>query len=485
MTATSRRYGRVSGFDRYFSITKRGSTIAAEVRGGLTTFFTVAYIVVLNPIILTGANDLVSQGPPLDFLQVAAMTAGVAGVMTILMGVFGRVPMAMAAGLGLNGVVAYTLAPQMGWKGAMGIVVLEGLITIALVLTKARLTLFKAIPMDLKHAISVGIGLFIALIGLVDAGFVRRIPGEAGTVPLGLGINNQLDGWPVVIFVFTLLLMLILDLRKVKGALLIGIVSGTVGAIVLEKFVNVGPALADPTSTGWGLNVPKLPSTWVAMPDLSLIGNFSIGAAVEAVGWVAVLVFAFSLVLADLFDTMGTIVGVGDQADLLDDEGMLPDTQAVLLVDSIGAAVGGAASVSSNTTYIESATGVGDGARTGLASVVTGLCFLAAMFIVPVISVIPSEAAAAALVVVGYKMFGQVKDINWGGDYAIPAFMAIALMPFTYSITAGIGLGIITLVLVKVVKGKAYDIHPLLWVIAGLFLAYFALTPIERLLGVS
>ncbi|MBI2710717.1 MAG: NCS2 family permease [Actinobacteria bacterium] len=480
-----RGQGNGTGIDGFFRVSERGSSVRTEVRGGLATFFTMAYIIVLNPVILTGANVAVRSGPKLDFVQVTAVTALVAGVMTILMGILGRVPIALAAGLGLNGVVAYQLAPQMGWRGAMGIVVLEGLVITVLVLTGLRVLVFDAIPRSLKQAISVGIGLFIALIGFVDGGFARRIPGTTGTVPLQLGVGNRLDGWPIVVFTLTLVVMFVLVARRVRGALLIGIVSGTIFAIVLQKIVDVGGAEGDPSKTGWGLNVPKLPGKWFDTPDLALVGKFSIGGAVSAVGFTAVIVFVFSLLLTDFFDTMGTVVGVGGQAGLLDDDGRLPDAQRVLFVDSLAAVAGGAASASSNTAYIESASGVAEGARTGLASVVTGVCFLAALFIAPLVAVIPSEAAAPALVVVGFLMMRGVTEIDWASDdVAIPAFLTIVLMPFTYSITVGIGAGFVAYAVLKLIRGRARDVHWLLWVITAFFLAYFALAPIERALGV-
>jgi adenine/guanine/hypoxanthine permease len=446
-----------------------------------------AYIVVLNPIILTGANEAVTDGPPLDFLQVTFATAGVAAVMSILMGVVGKMPIAMAAGLGLNGVVAFQLAPQMGWEGAMGVVVVEGALAVLLVATGVRTALFDAIPAALKHAIAVGIGLFLVLIGLVDAGFARRIPGETGTVPLQLGIANRLDGWPIVVFCVTLAVMLVLHVRGTKGALLIGILFGTVLSIVLESIVEVGPAMGDPNSTGWALNVPKLPDNWADAPDLGLLGNFDIPHAIDAVGWTAFIVFTLSLFLTDFFDTMGTSVAIAEQGGLVDEDGRPKNITPLLFVDSFGAVAGGVSSTSTATSYIESGAGVADGARTGLASVVTGLCFLVAMFFSPLVAVIPSEAAAPALVVVGLIMFKQITNISWEDDLevAAAAFLAMVLMPFTFSITVGVGIGFITYTLLKVARGRWHQVHPLLFVTSALFGAYFFLNPIEGWLGIS
>ncbi len=464
--------------DRWFDITGRGSTIQAEIRGGAATFFTMAYIVVLNPIILAGAADL--NGDQLDFRAVATSTALVAAVMTILMGVIGRMPIALAAGLGLNGVVAFTLASQMSWPEAMGIVVLEGIVITILVLTGMRRAVFDAVPLGLKQAISVGIGLFIALIGFVDAGFVRRTANPP--VPVEMGIGGRLLGWPTLVFVFGLLLMIVLVAKRVRGGILIGIVTTTVAAMVVHWLVDV-PAFPDPS--GWQLNVPKLPSDIVASPDFSLLGEFSVFVSFETVVIVTALLFVYTLLLADFFDTMGTVVGVATEAELVDEEGNLPNLDRVLLVDSLAAVAGGAASASSNTSYIESTAGVADGAKTGLASVVTGVVFAGALFFTPLFEVVPYEAASPALVVVGFLLATQIRNIVWD-DYeiAIPAFLTMILMPFTFSITNGIGAGFVSYALLKLASGKGRAVHPLLYVVAGLFVVYFAIEPVEALFGV-
>jgi AGZA family xanthine/uracil permease-like MFS transporter len=471
-----------NGLDRYFKISERGSSVRTEVRGGLTTFFTMAYIVVLNPLIIGTAED--ADGRILGVEQVAAVTALVAAVMTIVMGVWGRYPFAVATGLGLNAFVTFSVASQMSWADAMGLVVLEGLLIAVLVLTGFRTAVFNAIPMQLKTAISVGIGLFIALIGFIDAGFVRRT--GTGPVPVELGVGGQLAGWPTVVFVFGLLLTIILVARRTTAAILLGIVATTVVAVVVEAVFEVGPSFISPeefNDRGWQLNSPTLPETIASLPDLSLLGDFSLFGGFSRAGVTVALLLVFTLMLADFFDTMGTVVGVGKEADLLDEEGRLPGADQVLLVDSLAAVAGGMASSSSNTTYIESAAGVGDGARTGLASVVTGVLFLTALLLTPLVTVVPFEAAAPALVVVGFLLITQVRNIDFD-DYAIgiPAFLTIVLMPFTYSITNGIGAGFVSYVLLKTVQGKAREISPLLWVIAALFVLYFGIDPIEQAL---
>ncbi|HLM07533.1 MAG TPA: NCS2 family permease [Blastococcus sp.] len=469
-----------NGLDRYFEISARRSTVGRELRGGLTTFFTMAYIVVLNPIILSGADV---SGNELPFPGVAAVTALVAGVMTILMGVVGRYPFALATGLGINAIVAVYAFTELSWPEIMGLVVLEGLLITVLVLTGFRRAVFEAIPPQLKTAIAVGIGFFLTIIGLVDAGFVRRAP--EGVVPVSFGINGQLAGWPLLVFVVGLLLMAVLVVRRVKGGLLIGIVATTIFAIIVEAIADIGPTFTDDgvNPRGWALQVPTVPDQVVSTPDLSLIGNFSLFGGFDRIGVLAALLIVFSLMIADFFDTVGTVTAVGAEGGLLDEDRNLPKSQPVLLVDSLAAAAGGAGSVSSNTTYIESASGVADGARTGLASVATGLLFLIAMFFSPLTQIVPSEAAAPALVIVGALMITQMRNLVWD-DLAlvIPAFLTIALMPFTYSITNGIGAGVISYVLLAAVTGRVRRIHPLMWVIAVLFLIYFLLEPLQQLL---
>ncbi|HLL36575.1 MAG TPA: NCS2 family permease [Streptomyces sp.] len=464
--------------DRYFRISERGSTIGGEIRGGFATFFTMAYILVLNPLILGSAKD--ANGEQLDPVQLTTATALVAAVMTVVMGVGGNLPVALAAGLGLNAVVAFQIAPLMSWDDAMGLVVLEGLLICVLVLTGVREAVMHAIPQPLKQAISVGIGLFIALIGFVDAGFVSRIPDAANTtVPLQLGGSGTLTGWPILVFCLGVLLTIALLARKVKGAILISIVTMTVVAIAVN-------ALADIES--WGLTTPEWPGRIVDAPDFGLVGDFSLFGAFTApeVGVVTLVLLVFTLILSDFFDTMGTVVGVSAEAGLLDENGKVPGLGRVLLIDGAAAAVGGAASASSATSYIESAAGVGEGARTGFANLVTGGLFALALFFTPLLTIVPLQAAAPALVAVGFLMMTQVRHIDWDRyEIAIPAFLTIAVMPFTYSITNGIGAGFLAYVVIKTVLGRAREVHWLLWGTSALFLVYFAIDPVEQLLGVK
>ena len=474
---------------RLFHLDERQTSVGVEVRGGVVTFVTMAYIVVLNPLILgsldpsapSAKRDLL--GATLSVPQVAAVTALVAGVMTILFGLVANFPFALATGLGINTLVAVTIAPQMTWPEAMGLVVVEGIIIVILGLTGFRTAVFAAIPDALKIAIAAGIGAFIALIGLVDAGFVRRLPDAANTtVPVGLGIEGSIASWPTAVFCVGLLLTSVLVARGTRAGILIGVVATTLLAVVVEAVAQVGPSNGT-NPKGWNLGYPGVPSSVVGLPDLSLVGDVSLGAFTR-LPIIAVTLLVFTLVLANFFDAMGTMTGLGRQAGLLDDRGQLPNVGRALVVEGAGAVAGGAASASSNTVFVESASGIASGARTGLANVVTGLLFLAAMFFTPLYEVVPVEAAAPALVVVGALMMAGVREIEWGEfRVALPVFLTIVVMPFTYSIANGIGVGFISWVVLHAATGRARTIHPLMWVVAVAFVAYFAVGPISAALA--
>ena len=497
--------------DSYFKIKERGSSVSQEIRGGLVTFFTMAYIVVLNPLILAtedGAKQFIGGGDRGNAIViVAAGTALIAGILTILMGAYANFPLALATGLGLNTFVAVSIAKNSTWAQAMGLVLIEGILILILVLTGFRVAVFKAIPAPLKVAISVGIGLFIALIGLVDSGFVRRTPNvvwentnsKPSAVPLELGDGGQLVGWPIVIFAFGLFLTIVLMVRKIKGAILIGIISSTVLALIVETQFKVGNSFAGPgpvkaNSTGWALNTPSLPKDDKGALNLTDVPEFdTLGLGFEDIfgaftnlktGALGACLLVFTLLLADFFDTMGTMTAIGNQAGLVDKNGNVEGANKILIVDSIAAATGGAAGISSNTSYIESASGVGEGARTGLASIVTGIAFLLTTFLAPLVSIIPYEAATPALIIVGFLMMSQVKDIDWSDlGIGIPAFLTIILMPFTYNISVGIGAGFVTHVVIRLVQGRRKEVHPLLLLVSGLFMVYFLSSPINDLLG--
>ncbi|MEV8045826.1 MULTISPECIES: NCS2 family permease [Streptomyces] len=455
-------YGAV---DRYFKISERGSSVAREIRGGFATFFAMAYIIVLNPIILGSAKDM--YGHHLDNGQLVTATAVTAAFTTLLMGVIGNVPIALAAGLGVNTVVALQLAPRMSWPDAMGMVVLAGFVVMLLVATGLRERVMNAVPYGLRKAIAIGIGLFIMLIGLVDSGFVTRIPDIAQTtVPLQLGTGGHLTGWPVLVFVLGVLLTLALIVRKVPGAILISIVTMTVLAVIIDLVAKV---------PSWGLTTPKWPGNPVATPDFGLIGQVSLFGGFAKVGVLTGVLFVFTVLLSCFFDAMGTIMGVSDEAKLTDAQGQMPGINKVLLIDGLAVAAGGASSSSATTCFVESTAGVGEGARTGLANVVTGALFGVALFLTPVATMVPSQAATPALLAVGFLILaGSIREIDWDDfTIAIPAFVTMVMMPFTYSITNGIGMGFITFVVLRLAAGRGREIPVAMYVVAAVFGFYY------------
>ncbi|MFJ3171740.1 NCS2 family permease [Streptomyces roseus] len=461
--------GGTSALDRHFKISERGSTVAREIRGGFATFFAMAYIIVLNPIILGSAKDM--YGHQLDSGQLVTATVLTAAFTTLLMGVIGNVPIALAAGLGVNTVVALQLAPRMSWPDAMGMVVLAGFVVMLLVATGLRERVMNAVPLGLRKGIAIGIGLFIMLIGLVDSGFVTRIPDAAHTtVPLTLGTGGHLLGWPVLIFIVGVLLTLALLIRKTPGAILISIVAMTVVAVAVQLIVGL-------PDSGWGLTVPEWPGNPVAAPDFGLVGQVSLFGGFGKVGVLTGILFVFTVLLSCFFDAMGTILGVGDEAKLIDKDGNFPGINKVLLIDGLAVASGGATSSSATTCFVESTAGVGEGARTGLANVVTGGLFAVALFLTPLATMVPSQAATPALVAVGFLILaGSVRDIDWS-DYtiAVPAFLAMVMMPFTYSITNGIGFGFIAFCVLRLATGRGREVPAALYVVSAVFVFYYAM----------
>nr|WP_245788826.1 NCS2 family permease [Amycolatopsis marina] len=456
--------GRGSAIDRYFKVSTRGSTLGREVRGGITTFVAMCYIVLLNPLILGASADI--TGARLTTEEITTATALAAGVTTILMGVVGNAPLALAAGLGVNGIVAFQLAPAMTWAQAFGLVVLEGICIVLMAVSGIRERIINAIPMPLKTAITVGIGLYIALVGLVSAGFVTRTPDAANsTVPVRMGEGGHLIGWPIAVFCIGLLLMVVLVSRGVAGAVLISIAASTVLAVVLNEVFAV---------SGWGLVEPSLPENLVANPDFGLLGQVDLFGGFASARAVTATVFLFTLVLSGFFDAMGTITSVSQEAGLVR-EGRVLGMGRILMVDGFGALAGGYTGSSPNTVFLESAAGVGEGARTGLASVVTGGLFTATLFLTPIAAVVPAQAAAPALVVIGGMMMAQCAKVPWQDmDFAIPVFLTIAIIPFTYSITNGIGAGLVAFVLIKLCKRRLGEVGWILGSLALVFFLYFA-----------
>lgn len=462
--------------ESFFKLAERGTTVGTEVRAGLTTFMVMAYIIFVNPSILS-SGPLEGVGPA--FLPTVVATALAAGLLTIAMGLAANYPFALAAGLGLNAVVAFQLILGRGfrWEEAMAVIAWEGIIILILVLTGLREAVMHAIPLSLKRAIAVGIGLFILFIGLVNGGFVRA--GEGTPVTLG-----SLTTPAFLTFLIGLAIALALMAMRVKAALLISILVATVVAVVLRS------AFGD--AAGFGPGQAVLPERYFF--DFSA-DNFStilapLGFLLSVwtnpeLGFLTVALVVFSLMLSDFFDTMGTVVGISEEAGFLDERGRVPGIRNVLVVDSIGALVGGLFSTSSNTTYIESAAGVSEGGRTGLTSVVVGVLFLASILIAPIAGIVPAQATAAALVVVGYLMFRNIKDIEWGDiDDVFPALATMIVMPLTYSITDGIAAGFISFVFLKSVRGRTGEVHPLMWVTAAAFVLYLAVPWLQQTLGI-
>ena len=455
--------------ERCFGLARSGATVGGEIRGGLTTFMVMAYIIFVNPAILgfAGIPALQGQGPP--FAATQAATCLVAGLMTIAMGLAANYPLALASGMGLNAAVAFQLVAGMKlpWQTAMGVVVLEGVAITVFVLTGLREAIMHAIPSSLKRAIGVGIGLFILFIGLNAAGIVKT--GPPG-VPLTLG---DLTSAPVAVSLFGLLLMLWFQSRGTTGGLLLGIVVTTALAMGVNAWTG-GRAFPLPGQA-------VIPARFVAWPDFSSLGAGFDLSVFARVGVLTAVVTIFSIMLSDFFDTMGTVIGVGAEAGWLTPDGRLPRLNRVLLVDSLAAVAGGAAGASSATTYVESAAG----ARTGLASVITGACFLLALFFAPVAGVVPAQATAPALILVGFLMTSLVRDIPFGDlEEGFPALLTVTLMPFTYSITDGIGAGFVAYCAVKLLRGKGAEVHGMMYGAAAAFVIYFALPAIRPVFGI-
>ncbi|MBI3121588.1 MAG: NCS2 family permease [candidate division NC10 bacterium] len=458
--------------ERWFDLRAKGTTVGTEILAGVTTFMVMAYIIFVNPAILnfSGIKELQGLGP--GFAPTLAATCLVAGVMTMLMGLASNYPFAVASGMGLNAVVAFQLivGMKLPWSAAMGVIFLEGVIITILVLTGFREAVMDAIPISLKRAIGVGIGLFILFIGLFSGGLVK--PGPPG-VPVTLG---DLKSLPVLVTLIGLFLTVALMALRIKGALLIGILLTTLVAIVVNAASGY-TAFAIP-------GVAVIPSKILAWPDFSTFGRGLDVSIFWRAGAVAAVLTIFSIMLADFFDTMGTVIGIGGEAGLLDEKGKLPRLNRILLVDSLAAVFGGFSSASSATTYIESAAGVSEGGRSGLTSVVTGLLFFLALFFSPVAGVVPPQATAAALIVVGYLMCSIVKDIPFGDfEEGFPALMTLVVMPFTYSITNGIGAGFVTYAFIKLVRGKAHELHGMMVITAVAFVIYFALPWLRMVFG--
>ena len=442
--------------DRRFRVSERGSSPRVEVLGGLSTFLTMSYILFVNPAILGAAG--------LPFEAVAVATALAAAIATAVMGLATNLPFALASGLGLNAVVAFDLilGRELGWPVAMACVVIEGLLALALVLAGLREAVMRAVPQPLKLAIGVGIGLFITLVGLREGGIVVNDPAT------GIGLGDLTSG-PALIALAGIFVAGILSVRGHRGSLLAGIAAATVLGLVF--------------------GVLDGPDGVTAVPDagsFSTIGDALSWDALSGALTVALIPAIFALFMTDFFDTIGTAFAVGRAGNLVDETGELPETRRLLAVDSGAAALGGAMGVSSVTTYVESGAGVAEGARTGLSSLVCAALFALAILFVPVIGLVGQgvqiaeetfihPAVAPALVMVGFLMLRLVGEIDWTQpETAFPAFLIIAGTPLTFSIAAGIGLGVVGYAAAMTAIGRAREVHVLLWLLVPLFLTFFA-----------
>ena len=430
-------------FEEYFDFARYNTDLRTEILAGITTFMTMAYILFVNPAIL---SDAIGKEAIPSLVTATALSAGLA---TILMGLYAKKPFALAPGMGLNAYFTYGVVLGMGysWQVALAAVFVEGLIFIALTLTKVRSAIIHAIPISQKYAIGAGIGLFLTIIGMQEAGFVVDSP--ATLITFGAQNVSKPEFW---LALFGLFLAAILISRGIKGALLISILAVTV--------------------IGIALGITPAPDRLFAMPTLShtflkmdLKGLLSVG----AFG----VVFAFFMV--DFFDTLGTITGLSAKAGFLTKDGKVPDAEKILLTDAVGTTVGAVLGTSTVTTYIESAAGIEEGGRTGMTALVTGALFLiVGLFISPIAGIIPAYATAPALIIVGYYMLSAIRGVDFSDPTeAIPAFMVLVTIPFTYSIADGIGMGFISYAVVKTLSGKYKEVHPLLYILAGVFVLYF------------
>ncbi len=438
--------------ERLFHLSQRKTNVRTEILAGLSTFLVMAYIIAVNPVILNLGGD------GLEIRQVATVTCLVAGVMTIIMGLYANMAIAIAPGLGINAIVSFTLVGSLGlsFPEAMGVVVTEGIVATVLVLAGVRRYVLDLVPFVLKQAIAVGIGFFILFIGLRNAGI-------AITTADGMPALAALDTWPIFVAIVGLLVTLVLMARGVRAGILLGIVIATVVAFIVPG------------------DVATLPDEPFAGPDFALLGAFSFDYW-STLGALTAILVVFSLLLADFFDTMGTLIGVGNRAGYLDTSGQMRGAQRPLLVDSVAAIAGGAASASSATSYIESLAGVEAGGRTGLVSVTTGALFLLALPFVNLVSAIPSAATAPALIIVGILMASALTDTEAGSgrridlsdlEISVPVVLTILVMPLTYNITNGIGVGFVSYVLIKTARGEAARVPVGLYVVAAAFLVYF------------
>jgi AGZA family xanthine/uracil permease-like MFS transporter len=471
--------------EKFFKLKESGTTVSTEVIAGITTFFAMAYIIFVN-------QQMLSQtGIPAGAVFLATIIASAVG--TLVMGLFANVPYAQAPGMGLNAFFTYTVCFGLGftWQQALAMVFLCGLVNITITVTKIRKSIIKAIPTSLQSAIGGGIGIFIAYIGVKDAGLLQftsdpgknlvldsgTVISDSSAVPALVYFNNR----AVILALIGILITFILLILKVKGAIILGILGTTILGIPMG-IVNLS---AIGTTNGLGDSFAQLGQTFGAA--FGKAGMQSLFSDAAKIPLVLMTIFAFSL--SDTFDTLGTFIGTGkrtgifdaaDEKALQEGSGFKSKMDKALFADSIATSIGAIFGTSNTTTYVESAAGIAAGGRTGLTSVVTAVLFILSMFLAPVVGIVPAQATAPALIAVGIMMMSSFKEIAWNDlDEAIPAFFAAIFMAFCYSISYGIAGGFIFYCLVKICKGKAKEINPVLWVSAGLFLLNFIILALK------
>ena len=427
--------------EKFFKLKEKGTTVSKEIVAGITTFLAMAYILAVNP----GMLSAVGNG--MTFPAVFTATAISSAIATLVMALWANLPVALAPGMGLNAFFTFTVCMKMGcsWQLALTAVLIEGIIFIVLSVFGIREKIINAIPAGMKKAVAVGIGLFIALIGLSNAGIVV---GDTGTI-IGF-VNFDMKHTTAVVAMIGLIITIVLYLLKVPGAILIAILATTV--------------------IGIPFGVTSIPEGWApfSLPAAPLLFKFDFAGILS----IKFVIIVFTFLFTDLFDTVGTLMGVTQQAGLVDEKGNIPSAKAALMSDSIGTVVGACLGTSTVTSYVESSSGVAAGGRTGLTSVTTGVLFLLALFMTPIFALIPGAATAPALIFVGFLMLQQVVDIDWKDPTeGIPAFITILVMPCAYSIAKGIAFGMIAYVIAKVSGKKAKDIPVATWVLAAIFIA--------------
>ena len=446
----------------FFDLKRNKTTVRREVVAGLTTFFTMAYIIFVNPSIL-GAVEM-------DAGAVMLATCISAAIGTVLMGLLSNYPLAQAPGMGLNAFFAFTICGQYGysWQAALAAVFISGIIFILLTATGAREGIVNAIPLCIKKAISGGIGLFIAIVALNSGGVI--VGSESTLVTLG----NFSDP-SVLLFIAGLIITIALVVWNVKGGLFISIIITSALAAILQY--GFGVSLGLPEAVEFSAFPSLAPTFGQMFSGFGELLQLDQGIGVAIFSLISVLV---SLTMVDMFDTLGTLYGTADKAGFLTKDGKLPNAGRAMMADAIATSTGALLGTSTVTTFVESSAGISVGGRTGLTSMVTAGCFIVAIFLSPILGFVPGAATYPVLVVVGVMMVGGIRDINWGDmDVAIPCFLTIAIMPFAYSISEGIAFGCISYTIIKMVRGKFREVHPVMYVVAGLFILRYVLQAIQ------